>query len=252
MKIKNYENISKNIRKNILHTAMMAGSNSAHLGGALSLVEIISVLFEDKIKKSKTRKIKKLILSKGHACLVLYSALRQFNFLTQTELNSFQKNGSILLGHPVRNISKGIEYSSGSLGMGLSYSAGLSLGYNLSKIDNELFVILGDGECNEGSVWEAAMTISHHKLKNISIILDMNGFQQTGKTKEILNLINLKKKWKSFGWQVLSINGHDFNQIKNAVNERTKLPKIIIAKTKKGAGVNEFENNNNWHHNILT
>ena len=198
MKNNNYENISKNIRKNILHTAMMAGSSSAHIGGALSLAEIISVLFEDKIKKSKTKEIKKLILSKGHACLVLYSALKQFKFLTQKELNSFEKNGSILLGHPVRNIPKGIEYSSGSLGMGLSYSAGLSHGYNLNDISHELFVILGDGECNEGSVWEAAMTISHHKLKNISVILDVNGFQQTGKTKEILNLINLKKKMEKF------------------------------------------------------
>jgi transketolase len=252
MKNNNYENISKNIRKNILHTAMMAGSSSAHIGGALSLAEIISVLFEDKIKKSKTKEIKKLILSKGHACLVLYSALKQFKFLTQKELNSFEKNGSILLGHPVRNIPKGIEYSSGSLGMGLSYSAGLSHGYNLNDISHELFVILGDGECNEGSVWEAAMTISHHKLKNISVILDVNGFQQTGKTKEILNLINLKKKWKSFGWETLSINGHDFKQIKKAINKKTELPKVIIAKTKKGAGVKEFENNNTWHHNILT
>jgi len=231
-------------------------AGAGHPGGSLSAIDLIVGLYGTEFRFRKDdpnwEDRDRFIMSKGHASPAVYSMLHNLGILTKEDIDGFRTLGSTCLGHVDMKWTDGVDFSAGSLGMGLSYSAGLSLGYNLSKVDNELFVILGDGECNEGAVWEAAMTISHHKLKNISVILDMNGFQQTGKTKEILNLINLKKKWKSFGWQVLSINGHDFNQIKNAINKKTELPKIIIAKTKKGAGVKEFENNNTWHHNILT
>lgn len=244
--------IAKNIRLNILKAANHAGSNSAHIGGALSLVEIFSVLFSSYISKTSKSFPKKVILSKGHACLVLYSSLAEFKRISHKELLTFEKNNSKLLGHPVKNEKKGIEFSSGSLGMGLSYAAGLSFGYNFDKKKHQIFVVIGDGECNEGSIWEAAMTISHHNLINITIILDANGYQQTGKTKDILDLKNLEKKWQGFGFHTIKIDGHNFTQINKALSKKIKKPKIIIAKTIKGRGVQEFENNNTWHHNVLT
>ena len=220
------------------------------------MCDILAVLFKGVINLNlenfKKLDRDKFILSKGHSTLSYYAVLKELGFITKQELANYEGEGSFLFGHPVRNLEKGIEYSTGSLGQGISLGVGVALADRLKKNNNKIYVIVGDGECNEGSVWEAAMTISHHKLKNISIILDVNGFQQTGRTKEILNLINLKKKWKRFGWETLSINGHDFKQIKKAINKKTELPKVIIAKTKKGAGVKEFENNNTWHHNILT
>lgn len=247
-----YKKIAKNIRLKILKTANSAGSNSAHIGGALSLVEIFTVLFKDYISKTKKSFPKKIILSKGHACLVLYSSLNEFNKISDNDLSSFEKNQSKLLGHPVKNSQLGIEFSSGSLGMGMSYAAGLSLGYKMKKINHQIFVVLGDGECNEGSIWEAAMSISHHNLQDLTVIVDVNKYQQTGKTSEILNLKNLEKKWKSFGFHTIKIDGHNFSEIIKSLNKKVYLPKLILANTIKGRGIEEFENNNDWHHNVLT
>jgi transketolase len=245
----NYFKISNEIRKKILLTAYNAGSSSAHIGGALSTVDVLMQVYKNYICKNKNNKI---ILSKGHACLALYCVLAQFKKISVSDLKKFEKNGSYLLGHPVRNLLKGIEYSSGSLGMGLSYACGLAL-LELNKIKkSEIFVILGDGECNEGSVWEAAMTSAHYNLNNITAIIDNNGFQQTGKNSEILDTLSLEKKWKSFGWHVVKINGHNPVDIKKSLTLNTKKPKLILAKTIKGKGVKEFENNNYWHHSVLT
>ena len=146
----------------------------------------------------------------------------------------------------------GIEFSNGSLGMGLSLGIGVAISFKKKKINNRIFVLIGDGECNEGSVWEAAMCAPNLNLNNICVIIDKNKFQQTGSNKEIMNLRNLSSKWKSFGWEVRNIDGHNFEEIYRATSNFSKKPIAIIADTIKGRGFEEFENNNEWHHKIVT
>lgn len=235
-----------------------AGSASAHIGGALSSSDIISVIFSDFLKydinKTTWKKRDRFILSKGHACLAYYASLNQIGFLSDNDLMSFEKDNSDLAGHPVKNLSKGIEFSTGSLGMGLSIAVGLGLAYKIKKIENKVYVIMGDGECNEGSIWEALMTASHFKLDNLVIFIDKNNFQQTGNCREILNLNNLSEKLKSFNCFSREIDGHDHNDIFKAINNNLNLngPNVIVANTIKGKGINFFENKNEWHHSVLS
>ncbi len=237
--------------------AFTAGSSSAHIGGALSIADIMTVLFATKIKYLKGDPYfegrDRFILSKGHACLAYYASLFENNFLNEKDLLSFEKDGSDLLGHPVRNMEKGIEFSTGSLGMGLSLGIGVALSLKKKKLSNHIYIVLGDGECNEGSVWEAAMCASHYKLNNITVIVDNNNFQQTGSNDQIMSLGDLSLKWKSFNWTTSIIDGHDLNQINLAFEKNlSDYPNVIIAKTIKGKGVSMFENNNSWHHAVVT
>ena len=248
---------SFNVRKNILDMALSAGSSSAHLGGALSIADIISVLFGFKIKYNKSDSLDpirdRFILSKGHACLAYYAALCEIGFIKKEELKTFEKNDSNLLGHPVANKELGIEFSNGSLGMGLSLGIGLCISSKKKKSNFKVYVILGDGECNEGSVWEAMMAASHFKLDNLYTFIDRNNFQQTGSNNEIMSLDNLKAKLISFGWNTIEIDGHNINEISNALNLNDKnKPTAIIANTVKGKGFSFSENNNSWHHAVLT
>tara|TARA_Y100000590_G_scaffold137114_2_gene157029 strand:- start:29750 stop:30571 length:822 start_codon:yes stop_codon:yes gene_type:complete len=247
---------SKQVRKNILDMSLEAGSASAHFGGALSSVEIISALYSVIMKynkknyKSESRD--RFILSKGHACLVLYSALAEKGIISKSELKTFEKNNSNLLGHPVINRNLGIEFSNGSLGMGLSLGIGVAISLKKKKNDSKVYVLIGDGECNEGSIWEAAMFASSLKINNICAIIDNNGFQQTGTNNQILDIGDLTAKWKSFGWETLVIDGHNVTQILNSLKTKSDKPKVIIAKTIKGKGFSFSENNNEWHHKIMT
>ena len=248
---------AKNIRKNILNMAFTAGASSAHIGGALSIADIMSVLFVTKMRFKEKDPLfnnrDRFILSKGHACLAYYASLFENKLLDKNDLLTFEKNGSDLLGHPVRNMKKGIEFSTGSLGMGLSLGIGVALSLKKKKLDNHVYVVLGDGECNEGSVWEAAMSASHFKLNNITVFIDNNNFQQTGSNDQIMSLGDLANKWKSFNWNTITIDGHDFDQINQSFeNKSSDLPNAIIAKTIKGKGISIFENNNNWHHAVIT
>ena len=248
---------AKNIRKNILNMAFTAGASSAHIGGALSIADIMSVLFVTKMRFKEKDPLfnnrDRFILSKGHACLAYYASLFEKKLLNKNDLLTFEKNGSDLLGHPVRNMKKGIEFSTGSLGMGLSLGIGVALSLKKKKLDNHVYVVLGDGECNEGSVWEAAMSASHFKLNNITVFIDNNNFQQTGSNDQIMSLGDLANKWKSFNWNTITIDGHDFDQINQSFeNKSSDLPNAIIAKTIKGKGISIFENNNNWHHAVIT
>ena len=248
---------AKKIRKNILNMAFTAGASSAHIGGALSIADIMSVLFVTKMKFKENDPFfnnrDRFILSKGHACLAYYASLFENKLLDKNDLLTFEKNGSDLLGHPVRNMKKGIEFSTGSLGMGLSLGIGVALSLKKKKLDNRVYVVLGDGECNEGSVWEAAMAASHFKLNNITVFIDNNNFQQTGSNDQIMSLGDLANKWKSFNWNTTTIDGHDFDQInKSFENKSSNLPNAIIAKTIKGKGISAFENNNSWHHAVIT
>ncbi len=249
---------SKNIRKKILQMAMEAGSSSAHIGGALSIADILSILFFHVMTIDKndplSDKRDRFILSKGHACLAYYASLSELGYISDEELKTFEKNDTNLPGHPVINKKLGIEFSTGSLGMGLSLGIGVALSAIKKKSIYNVFVVLGDGECNEGSVWEAAMAAPNLNINNLNVIIDRNNFQQTGTNAEIMDLRDLKKKWESFGWHVVELDGHDINLLIQTFAEIKKInqPKVIIANTIKGKGFSKFENDNKWHHSILT
>jgi len=253
--IKNISIFAKNMRLNILNMALSAGSNSSHFGGALSIVEILATLFSS-IMKRNGKKVSqdRFILSKGHACLAYYAALSEIGLIKKEELLTFEKNNSNLLGHPVKNKKLGIDFSTGSLGMGLSSAIGLSISIKKKKLSHNVYVVVGDGECNEGSIWEGALAAPNLNLDNLYVIIDNNGFQQTGSNKDIMNLIDLKDKWKSFGWHTEEVDGHNIEKLKKIFLNTREInkPKAIIAKTIKGKGFSFSENDNNWHHKVLS
>ena len=258
---KNIEVIKKftdEVRKNILEMAFSAGASSSHFGGALSIAEIVSFLFSYKMKIDKQNPKfidrDRFILSKGHACLAYYAALSEVGYIAKEELKTFEKNNSNLLGHPIINRKLGIDFSNGSLGMGLSLGIGVAIAAKKMKKNFKVYVVLGDGECNEGSVWEAAMAAPNLNLDNLYAIIDKNNFQQTGSNEEIMNTESLKDKWSSFGWETKELDGNNIEEIYDYFkkNENLKKPKAIIANTIKGKGFSFSENNNDWHHKVLS
>ena len=256
--INRIKNFSLEVKKNILDMAFSAGASSSHFGGALSIVEIISILFSYKMNLKKEdpnwEDRDRFILSKGHACLAYYAALCEIGYISKDELKTFEKDDSNLLGHPVINKKLGIDFSNGSLGMGLSLGIGVAISLKKKEKKNNVYVILGDGECNEGSVWEASMAASNFNLNNLYAIIDKNNFQQTGSNKDIMDTADLLKKWSSFGWDTVELNGHNLEELYNYFSKEktSKKPKAIIANTIKGKGFSFSENNNEWHHAVLT
>jgi len=256
--IKNIKNFAFQVRKNILEMAVAAGAGSAHFGGALSITEIVATLFAYQMKidkkNPKWEERDRFILSKGHACLAYYAALCEVGYISNNELKTFEQNDTNLLGHPVINRDLGIEFSNGSLGMGLSLGIGVAISSKRKKKNFNVYVIVGDGECNEGSIWEGAMAAPNFNLDNLYVIIDKNNFQQTGSNKEIMNVANLKDKWSSFGWHTVELDGHNVKDLCNFFQEskNIKKPKAIIANTIKGKGFSFSENNNDWHHSILS
>ena len=256
--INRIKNFSLEVKKNILDMAFSAGASSSHFGGALSIVEIISTLFSYKMNLKKEdpnwEDRDRFILSKGHACLAYYAALCEIGYISKDELKTFEKDDSNLLGHPVINKKLGIDFSNGSLGMGLSLGIGVAISLKKKEKKNNVYVILGDGECNEGSVWEASMAASNFNLNNLYAIIDKNNFQQTGSNKDIMDTTDLFKKWSSFGWDTVELNGHNLEELYNYFSKEktSKKPKAIIANTIKGKGFSFSENNNEWHHAVLT
>jgi transketolase len=257
VQLKEILNFANTLRSKILAIALNAKENSSHFGGSLSTVEIISTLFMkymninfDKFSKNRNR----FILSKGHSCLAYYAALSELNYFSSSDLLNFEGNDSKLLGHPVMNRQMGIEFSTGSLGMGLGLGVGVALALKKKNMENHVYVLIGDGECNEGSIWESANSAASFDLNNITCILDNNKFQQTGSNIEIMSMGNLSEKWKSFGWNVLNVDGHSINEIDNALSQKfdNSKPKMIVADTIKGKGFSFSENNNEWHHKVLT
>ena len=249
--------LSKKIRRKILDLSHYAGASSSHFGGALSSVEIIATLFGkimnfDKDNyKDVTRD--RFILSKGHGCLVYYSILNILNIISDDQLKTFEKDNSKLLGHPVKNQELGIDFSTGSLGMGFSLAPGVAIALKKKKLSNKVFVLIGDGECNEGSIWETALSAPNLNLDNLTVIIDNNSFQQTGSNQEIMDIGDLEKKWSSFNWITKKIDGHNPDEIFNALKPTDeKLPKVLICKTVKGKGFSFSENNNDWHHKIMS
>lgn len=257
--IEEIQQTALNMRKNVLKMALNAGANSSHLGGGLSFIDIVACLYKKILNidpihyDSPTRD--RFILSKGHGVLGLYAALYEKGFLSYDELMTFGQADSYLLGHPVMNISKGIEATTGSLGMGLSLAIGKALHAKRQNLLYHTYVLLGDGECNEGSVWEAVMSASHFKLDNLTVIVDKNNLQQTGTTNDILSNNNLCNKWQAFGWNAIETDGHNIAsliEIFESKNSHEKKPTAIIANTIKGKGITFMENNNDWHHKILS
>ena len=239
--------ISKIIRKKIIYLSYKA--KTAHLASSLSCVDIIVVIYEKFLKFNENKKENNIfILSKGHAATALYSILNYKKIITDKLFESYSKKDSILEEHPTHNIP-GVSVTTGSLGHGLSVGCGIALGFKIKKLKNKVYVLLSDGECNEGSVWEAVLFASSNKLNNLIVIVDYNKWQATGKTKNILNLGDLKKKFQTFGFNSRDVNGHNFNQIiKNLKNTSLKKPLVIIAHTIKGKGVTFMEDDNNWHY----
>lgn len=256
--IKKIEQFAWNQRRNILEMALAAGADSSHFGGALSIVEITATLFSAILKLNNLDpewpERDRFILSKGHACLGYYTALQEIGYINKEELMTFEKDGSFLLGHPVINRKKGIEFSTGSLGMGLGLGIGVALAAKKRQRSNQVYTVLGDGECNEGSVWEGAMAAPQHRLDNITCIIDHNGFQQTGSNADIMGLADIGNKFESFGWEVKRVDGHNITELYHCLQSE-KLPgtpRAVIANTIKGKGFSFSENDNDWHHRILT
>lgn len=257
MDLQNIHLMAKRMRRRILD-ASYACNTSAHIGGGLSMVEITATLYGAVLKYDVANPTwgerDRFILSKGHGCLGYYSALLEAGFLSEEIFSTFQADGSELVAHPVMNMALGIESSNGSLGQGLSMGVGLALAAKRKDMNHRIYVLLGDGECNEGAVWEAIMSAAHLKLDNLIAIVDNNGYQNDGDSDGILNRFDFAGKWREFGWKVCDVDGHDVAKLYNAFIEHQveSKPKVIIARTIKGKGVSFMENNNEWHHNRLT
>ena len=246
--------LSNKTRLNIVK--MVHSAKSGHPGGSLSGADILNVLYSKCLFIPKEweaspdyEKRDRFILSKGHASPLLYSVLAQYGFFPEEQLMSFRKFGSNLQGHPSKEHLSGIETSTGSLGQGLSIGCGIALGLKLDENKANVIVYLGDGELQEGSCWEAFMEASHRQLDNLIAIIDRNRLQIDGDTEKVMALDNLSAKIKAFNWEVIEIDGHDFNQIYEAVEYAKKCnkPCAIIANTIKGKGVSFMENQAGWH-----
>ena len=233
------------LRKLIL--MCLENEKRGHVGSAMSLVEILRVLYDNYIKKNKS----KFILSKGHGCLALYALLYDKGYIKKSDLISVGKFDSILGGHPEHDKINGVEISTGALGHGLPIAVGMAIGGKLKRRKTKYFVVCGDGELNEGSVWESLLSASKHRLNNLILLIDYNKLQSYGHINEILNLEPLAKKFKSFNFNVNEVNGHDIEQINNSLKKAIKIkyePTVIICHTVKGKGIKVAEGNPFWHH----
>lgn len=244
--------IANNIRKHILN--MVYAANSGHIGGSFSGAELITALYfkEANITKENVADLErdKFVLSKGHASPLLYGVLVEKGLIPLEELSTFRKVDSRLQGHPSMTYIKGVDMSTGSLGQGISTAVGMALSYKAKNKPFRVYTLVGDGESQEGIVWEAAMAAAHYNLDNLCMMLDFNGLQIDGDITKIMNPNPLDKKFEAFGWHVINIDGHDFDQIFAAFKEARETkgkPTAIIAHTVKGKGVDFMENNYAWH-----
>ena len=252
--IQELEKIAREIRQKIFIAICHAGGG--HIAPSLSSVEILTALYFKILKIDKNNykhdNRNRFILSKGHAGVALYAVLAKKGIIDENILNTFCQKGSILGAHPETAIP-GVEFSTGSLGHGLSLGTGVALAGKLDKKDYKVFVLLSDGECQEGSVWEAAMFASHHKLDNLVAIIDYNKLQSLGKVNDIVSLEPFVDKWRAFGWSVREVNGHNISEIVGALGEipfSKNVPSVIIAHTIKGKGISFMENKPIWHYRL--
>ena len=254
LELKDLRDSAMRVRRNIVK--MVHNAKSGHPGGSLSGVDILTVLYKKALnipknwdKDSNFDNRDRFVLSKGHASPLIYSILAEHGILDEAELLTFRKINSRLQGHPVKNYLPGIETSTGSLGQGLSVACGMALGLKLNSNNAKVVVYLGDGELQEGSCWEAFMQAAHKNLNNLIVIIDRNGLQIDGETESVMALGDIKSKINAFGWNVMSIDGHNFDEIYSSVNiaKASDKPFAIIANTIKGKGVSFMENQAGWH-----
>lgn len=249
------ENLQKralNIRKNILK--MVYKASSGHPGGALSCADILTALYFEEMnfnkEKPQDENRDRFVLSKGHASAALYATLAEIGIINEEDLEGFRNINSDLQGHPDMKKIPGVDMSTGSLGQGLSVANGMALAGKLDKKDYRVYCLMGDGEIQEGQIWEAAMTAGHYKLDNLCAIVDYNGLQIDGKVVEVMNPTPIGDKFKSFGFNVININGNDIDEILDAFDKAKRAkerPTVIIAKTVKGKGISFMENQVAWH-----
>ncbi|HUV57070.1 MAG TPA: transketolase [Dehalococcoidales bacterium] len=246
------ESVAKRIRRHII--SMIGKAGSGHPGGSLSAVEIVTSLYFKVLRYKPSdpgwSDRDRFILSKGHAAPVLYATLAECGYFPVDELTTLRQLDSRLQGHTDRTLTPGVEMSAGALGQGLSFAVGVALAGRLNAQDYRVYVLLGDGECDEGQIWEAAMASAHFKVDNLVAIVDNNGLQIDGWNRDVMNLDPFNKKWQAFGWHVIEVDGHDFAQLIAAFEQAKPVkgqPTVIIAHTIKGKGVSFMENNPDFH-----
>ena len=243
---------AKSFRREIVD--MVYNANSGHIGGSLSEIDMLVALYFHKLKvdpkNPKWEDRDRFVLSKGHASPGYYSVLAGRGFFPKTELANFRKINSMLQGHPELN-TPGVDFAGGSLGQGICFAVGIALALKLDKKTSKVYAMIGDGESQEGAVWEASMAASFHKLDNLIVILDKNQVQETGKTKDVMDIGDAVAKWKAFGFNTIEINGHDMNEVIKALDKTSKFnnskPTIIVLNTIKGKGVSFMELNHKFH-----
>ncbi len=250
--ISELEDIARKLRRHVI--TMIAAAGSGHPGGSLSAADIVTALYFDIMKYDPANPHwpdrDRFILSKGHAAPVLYAALAECGYFPLDWLTTLRKTGTCLQGHTDSTLTPGVDVSAGSLGQGLSIGIGMALAARLDNRDYRTYVLLGDGECDEGQVWEAAMFAPNYQLDNLTAIVDFNTLQLDGFTGDIMNLEPFMAKWTAFMWEVIEINGHDILQIIDAIQQAKAVkgrPTVIVAHTIKGKGVSFMENNVDWH-----
>lgn len=243
---------AKNIRRNIIKE--VSNANSGHPGGSLGAADILTVLYFNVMDitadNANSLDRDRFVLSKGHASPLLYAVLAEKGIIPEEELMTFRKLNSRLQGHPDMNEVPGIDMTTGSLGQGLSASVGMALANRLDQNNHRIYCLIGDGEAEEGQIWEAAMAAGHYKLDNLCAIIDENGLQIDGNTSDIISPAPFEDKFKAFGWETISIDGHDYEQIEAAFSKAKQnkgKPTCIVAKTIKGKGVSYMENQAGWH-----
>lgn len=243
------------MRRHSLDMALVAGSNGAHLGPGYSMAEITATLYLGVMRHDPKNPAwperDRFVLSKGHGVLGYYTILAECGYFPVELLRTFETKDSPLAGHPSIHQDLGIDFSTGSLGHGLSMGAGLALAAKMDRRDFDTYVYMGDGECNEGMVWEAAMFAKHQGLDNLVAVVDRNRLQSDGVSRDIMDLGDLADKWRSFGWRVREVDGHDIDELLDAFHKRNRphgQPYVVVAHTVKGKGVSFFENDNAWHH----
>jgi transketolase len=242
--------LTTNIKTNILHIANLAGS--PHIGSALSCTDIIATLYFDILNLEDYEQRDLFILSKAHSAMALYATLHEKGLLSKEDMEGYYQNDGTLPAHTDRQTNPYIEISAGSLGHGLPIACGMAHALKLQESKRKVYVLMGDGESQEGSVWEAAMLAPHLELNNLTVFIDRNNLQGYGRASEILSYEPIDKKFEAFNWEVLRIDGHNPNAIKEAVDFKTNKPKMIICDTIKGKGVSFMEDELVWHYYIVT
>ena len=248
----NSEKLALAIRKDAIKMVHIA--HASHIASALSIADVLAVLYADvlkyDVKNPKWNDRDRLVLSKAHAGSILYATLAEVGFFDKKLLDTYDLNGSNFSGHISHKNVPGVEFSTGSLGHGVCVATGLALAGKLDKKDYRVFAIVGDGECNEGTIWETIMFAKQQKLNNFTIMVDVNKMQAMGDTKDVCDISPIGEKFRAFGWNVVEIDGHNHQEILDAVNKTfdNELPKAIIANTTKGKGVSFMENNLTWHY----